>query len=401
LSINSSVKPTLLYASPLPPRETGIADYSAAVVRGLEQYYDITLYTDSYEIRDERIAHLPVKRHGIDRVALREYDHRLYQIGNNPWHHGYIYEACLQEPDTVVLHETVLYYLFIGLYEGRPDFYERLFRFGGPEAVAAVKAMQKARAPLLQFAEPARVPLNRELFLSSNRFLVHSAYAEERIRAATCGNACVHRVGLAQEDLSPPAAVDRNALFARLGLPADALLVTSFGFVAPTKQNEAVCRAVSRLNESGTLPVCYVMVGAGDYVSRYTGERIKITGYVSNAEYDEILACSDLVFNLRYPTMGETSAALLHAMWTGVPCVVCDIGWFSELPDDTVLKLDTERPELMEERVYETLRLFQENREVFRRLGEAGAAYVRREHSVAAVAERIRRCLNLRCAENR
>ena len=60
----------------------------------------------------------------------------------------------------------------------------------------------------------------------------------------------------------------------------------------------------------------------------------------------------DLVFNLRYPTNGETSAALIQAMGLEKPCVVTDIGWFSEIPDDAVIKVPFD---IMPERLIETI----------------------------------------------
>jgi glycosyltransferase involved in cell wall biosynthesis len=91
--------------------------------------------------------------------------------------------------------------------------------------------------------------------------------------------------------------------------------------------------------------------------------------------------------------MGETSIALLHAMWAGKPCVVSNLAWFAELPDDILLKLDAHRPELMAEQVYEAIGLFVANRALFQRAGAAGRAYVQREHTPEHVAEIIFRIL--------
>ena len=43
--------------------------------------------------------------------------------------------------------------------------------------------------------------------------------------------------------------------------------------------------------------------------------------------------------NLRYPYNGESSATLIQCMAMRKPCVVTDIGWFSELPDNCVIKM--------------------------------------------------------------
>ena len=47
-----------------------------------------------------------------------------------------------------------------------------------------------------------------------------------------------------------------------------------------------------------------------------------------------LMAACDVLVNLRYPTMGETSGSVIRALSLGKPLVVSDVGWFSELPDD-------------------------------------------------------------------
>jgi hypothetical protein len=60
---------------------------------------------------------------------------------------------------------------------------------------------------------------------------------------------------------------------------------------------------------------------------------------VDEASLDEAVAASDMVFNLRYPTIGEASGTQLRIWNNAAPSVVTDDGWFSSLADDTVLKI--------------------------------------------------------------
>src|SRR5215467_10767542 len=144
-------KPTLLYASPLPPQRTGIAIYSRWLIEALADFFEITLYTDCSDISDSYLAQFRVLRHGRDRVDFGVFDYRLYQIGNNPWFHSYIYEACLLYPGWILLHEFVLYFLVIGLYRDRPDFYRRIFGIGGAPAIAALRNIARNGIDPFQF----------------------------------------------------------------------------------------------------------------------------------------------------------------------------------------------------------------------------------------------------------
>ena len=383
-------KPSLLHASPFPPQESGISDYSVALTLALSEHFDITLYSDPSPISDPRLARFPVVRHGVDEIQFDRYEHRLYQIGNQPWFHGYIYEACLMHPGLVVLHEPVLYYLTVGIYRDRPDFYSRLFRIGGPVAVSIIKRQLKEGRDLLQFREPHTLPLNRELLESGNDIMVHSERSGREVTDAAGPGLRVHKINHLLISPSFIPTRSRQEVFGELGIPPDATVIASFGHVAPTKLNHVVCRVVRRLNEARPDGVYYLIVGPGNYIDPYLGKYVKMTGYISIDQFEEYLECCDLVVNLRYPSMGETSGALIRAMQAGKPCIVTDIGWFSELPDDAVLKLDVDRGDgLIERQLYEALDIFMDHPEPFVRMAEVGAEYARTQHAPARVAAEI------------
>ena len=95
-----------------------------------------------------------------------------------------------------------------------------------------------------------------------------------------------------------------------------------------------------------------------------------------------LMAACDVLVNLRYPTMGETSGSVIRALTLGKALVVSDVGWFSELPDDAVLKVPVDELEV------DILRAAIEvAADHGRELGEAGRAYVQREHDLGRVAD--------------
>ena len=51
-----------------------------------------------------------------------------------------------------------------------------------------------------------------------------------------------------------------------------------------------------------------------------------------------LMAACDVLVNLRSPTMGETSGAVIRGLSLGKPMLVSDVGWFAELPDDVALQ---------------------------------------------------------------
>ena len=96
----------------------------------------------------------------------------------------------------------------------------------------------------------------------------------------------------------------------------------------------------------------------------------------------KLMAACDVLVNLRYPTMGETSGSVIRALSLGRPLIVSDVGWFSELPDDVVLKVPVDEYEVATLEAALTLAV-----ERAQQLGDAARAYVAAEHSLPAVAE--------------
>ena len=95
-----------------------------------------------------------------------------------------------------------------------------------------------------------------------------------------------------------------------------------------------------------------------------------------------LMAACDVLVNLRYPTMGETSGSVIRALGLGKPLLVSDVGWFSELPDDVVLKIPVDEYEVVT--LDAALEFALEHGDA---LGAAARAYVEREHSLPKVAD--------------
>src|SRR5207253_4195073 len=53
----------------------------------------------------------------------------------------------------------------------------------------------------------------------------------------------------------------------------------------------------------------------------------------------DALQAADIVVNLRYPYLGESSWSLLEALFAGKPTIVWRHGYYDEFPDDVVRKV--------------------------------------------------------------
>src|SRR5437867_952506 len=108
--------PKLAYFSPLPPRPSGISDYSRELLPHLAHRADVHLYIDDYETTTEIAWNFPVRNYRDYpwRRTQDDYDFTLYHLGNSAMH-AYLYPYITRYPGVLVLHDWVLHHFLGGL----------------------------------------------------------------------------------------------------------------------------------------------------------------------------------------------------------------------------------------------------------------------------------------------
>src|SRR5438045_8722627 len=93
----------LAFFPPLPPANSGIADYSAAVLEHLDKSLEVETFT--------------AKPASFD---ASRFDICVYQLGNNPYH-GFVHEMAMDPPGAVVMHDAKLHHLIAALIINQTD----------------------------------------------------------------------------------------------------------------------------------------------------------------------------------------------------------------------------------------------------------------------------------------
>jgi len=345
------------YFSPLPPKKSGISEYSVYLLEALAEHAEIDVWIDGYTPSSKAILNqfkiIDYVQNPGHLAKLNEYDEVIYNIGNNPYYHSHIYDVFLKHNGIVILHDFVLYYLVTGylldLCHNPEMFLEELkFNHGEAGYKEGLEILHGDILPL-QYKHPEKWPLNKRLIDSAKGILVHSEYARNEVLKINPDANC-RVIGQIGPDPDSIALTEtrRNELREKYGIRQDEILLSSFGFVAPSKRIHLVIEALSKLD---SYPFKYLLVGEGDYVKNLVKkygltDKVVFTGYTTIEEFDDLIALSDIVINLRFPYMGETSASLIRALLLGKASVVSDIGWFSELPDDAVCKIPLDDNEI-------------------------------------------------------
>lgn len=338
-------KRRLAFVTPLPPEKSGIADYSLVLLPALSAHYDIEVIVSQPAVDSDWVnAHLPIRdSEWLVRHADR-YDRVVYNFGNSTFHAHML--ALLQRvPGVVILHDFFLSGLLAHLEctQAAPSVWKRaLYESHGYKAVAdRINADDIART-IWQY------PANLGVINQSLGIIVHSEHAVDLAKA-------YYGKMLAKEwqviplvrQMSAVGSVDRFRIRKSQGLPDDAFVVCTFGFVNASKLPDRLLDAWNK-SELAVNPRCFLFFVGENSDSRQgrelaakiekspSAERIQITGWTSPAAYADFLLLADLGVQLRTKSRGETSAAVLDCMNYGLPAIVNAHGSMAYLNRDTV-----------------------------------------------------------------
>ena len=348
------------FFSPLPPARSGIADYSEALAEALRPLVELEVFSGGHMAFEPERFDVPV-----------------YHVGNNGYH-GFVYETALRHPGVVAMHESNLHHLIADLTIKRGDWDAYLHECeyqGGAKALEFAQRVRKLEIG----PDYEGVPMTRRILESSRGVVVHSRFMQEELRTAKYnGPSAVipHGAWIPQ--------ADRNSFRHKLGLDELTPLTGVFGYLKPYKRIAESLRAFRRLVR---LAPNAKMILVGEPHPEFPIEsmirsmglsaNVRVLGFAPIEDFVGYLAACDIVLNLRFPTVGESSGTLLRSLGLGKAVMVSDIGSFAEFPDDICLKVPVGASE--EDLIFEYLNLLVSRPDVASELGRRAKAWVERE----------------------
>jgi glycosyltransferase involved in cell wall biosynthesis len=385
-----AVKPRLSIAlvTPLNPVPSGLADYSETLLPALAEHADVTVYSDcgtpSNSLIAERFIVRPVymlQRH------YAEHDLRLYQIGNSN-HHAGAFDMLRHLPGVVTLHEPFLHVGFRTISAVR---YERelAYELGYLSKADRLRWLaEEDREQLL-----AQAPLIGRVIDSSLSIIVHSQYARSRVQASLSRRGSLVEIAVIPQLMPLLPTGSAHEMRRQLDLPADRFTVGIIGGMAPAKEPYLILQAAAWV-QAAQRDLQFVFVGecppSYDLPNRAwqlgLSDQVRFLDRVEPlSQLHRVMLACDIILVLRRPTLGETSAIALRALAMGRPLIVRDVGWFSDLPSDAVVKLRS--ADGAEELAHEILALANAPEQCYQ-MGLAGRQYIQAECDVTAVARR-------------
>jgi glycosyltransferase involved in cell wall biosynthesis len=366
--------------SPLPPTRSDIARLTVHMLPHLARDAEVIVWCSDAEWKFESPAGATVRHYDWQRPPWREInqaDATFYQMGNDPRYHHAIWHLSQQHPGIVILHDLMMQHFFSGLvfHDGglnRRQYLELVERYHGIKGrVLAEKHVQG----LLSTEELSqRCPLTGAVTENALAVIVHSAAAYAALPEDLSVAFVPLCVGMPLPELNP-----------KPDAAADPYRLTVFGFLGPNRKLPLLLRALAmfpkrrrfRLDIFGTMEGQEKMQ---QLVCRLgLSESVTLHGFVTASELDAALRQTDLVVNLRDPSMGEASGSQLHLWQYALPALVTRRAWYATLPEDSVGFV---RPEHEIEDIQAHLANFLRDPESYRALGRNGRRHVSEHHSI-------------------
>lgn len=396
-----AIKHVIHWFSPLPPARTDIAEYTRRILPALSREAQVILWTDQTQWEHDLETYAEVRtfnpntfspqcladvRRALD-IPPHVTDSVFINIGNNWLFHAGLLTVAQRVPSVIILHDLVLQEMLLdSVRQGKLDrngylsaVEEAYGTIARSLAEEALTGNLQARTEILAFPGLELVTRNALGIIS------HSASADQFFHLKPSVDPLI---------LNLPFPCTKTVTARRL--QSGPVRLVQFGHIGPNR------RAVEILDTLGSLKdrieFRFDIIGQvwdAELLKRKVETNglqgiVHLHGYLPEAKLDELISEAHLVFNLRYPTMGEASGSQLR-IWSRAGCsVVSDHAWYGSLPNDTVLKIPVE-PDAEKASLQRILLDLSQDRSRFKSVGEAGLAWLQTKHDPSGYADEIYR----------
>lgn len=392
----------LHWVSPLPPQETDIAQYTRRILPALTERAEVVLWTDTlgWDKSLEDIAEVRVfdpfaplqmdlrRKLGEDTGGMTEAI--FLHIGNSWVFHSGILRLARSIPGVVVIHDLAIQEFLRDLvHNGRLDartYTSAMTEYHGAAGrVAAQHILNQGPTP----DQLDQMPMFEIALQNASAALCHTRSGFERVTASRM---------LPAYHAELPFLIDTEANATR-ALDGQFRLV-QFGHIGPNRRLDSILEALAQV--APDLDFVFDIFGKlwdQDHIVAKAAalgikKNLRFRGFAPEPELDAAISKAHLVFNLRYPTMGEASGSQLRIWNAAATAAVTDIGWYANIPDTCALKISFENEVSS---LAETLRRLNADRKICARIGAAGRERLLKYHTPDRYAEAIIDCA--RCTE--
>jgi glycosyltransferase involved in cell wall biosynthesis len=322
LPADQHTKPRIALLTPHPSGFSAIGKVVAECHHTFNKYFDIDYFYDygafHREVRPDYLSHVAntFEATHFNAKLYSEYDAVVYHIGNSDYHLDSI-KSALHLPGVVILHDTFL--------SGAFETLERAGYITKDRLNLEIKLNKLDKKHLGEYLT--------SIMNNQKAVITHSEYAATAVKNVLESKIPVKKVNLPVA--TPEKIEDTQSHGLQIGLA---------GIIADVKG----LAIIEQLASSELYRDCVINIFGFNFAKPEVMQQFKKWSHVkihpnpSDFEFQTKLAKLDVLINYRMEYRGETSLTALEAMRYGVPVVVKgDVGWYSEIPEGTVLKANT------------------------------------------------------------
>lgn len=345
MNYNLNVRQRIAMVTPWPPQKTGIANYVYKIVLELKKYVDIDVFVDT----KTNSLNQYIKQEAVELIEMNQlkklstqYDHVIYQLGNNSEFHKNIYELALEIPGIIEIHDYIMHpFMQHAFYmNGEKARYKEALEFyaGGKEHYIDIENQ-------ITYPDLYKYPMCHYIASKSKGTIVHSQWIKKQIDNLDNIYIIPHpsfEININKNKFN------RIKYCERYNIEENEYIIACMGFVNKNKRPDIVIQAISNLRNQG-YPIKLVFLGEAGALRKELEKQAEklnvkdnmiITGFLDDQDYYEGLYHSDIVVNLRWPSMGESSGPLCEAFKYGKAVIVSNMNQYKEYPDDICWKVD-------------------------------------------------------------
>jgi len=369
-------------------RNSAIGAFSAAIVQQLSRMAEVYIYASDLQdpsnawFHCEHLCLLPKLDLSTLSERLRKYDIVVYNLGDNLDFHRDIFRMSRQVPGIVILHDLVMHHFFSGYYlkyKRDPEGYVRELEYahGAPGRELGLKIIHGEIEGIWEDRLMLDYHMAKAAISQAYGVVVHSQYAKHAL--AEFATVPVIQIHFPLFGVSERVEQQKPRISKR---DQGKLHLLTYGML---NRNKMVGEVIQAIGESRYLREHVAYTVLGNSIQSEAERLIKLIrdyklhdqvelllGWRPEEELYANIVSADIIINLRNPHFGETSSVLHESMAMGKPTIVWKHGYYDEVPDDAVAKVDSLST------LQTTIERLCQDTEYRRGLGERAEAYARK-----------------------
>ena len=385
---NSDKKFKIAIVTPWPNQRTGIANYASNIFPFLKRYFDVDLFIDN--LNEEVDKGEVFNYYDLTELPSRvdDYDEILYQIGNNMEFHKNAFKMLTECKGIAEIHDFDLSSFFYNSYflGGDKKLMRDALRLGyGSEAINFIDSVENQRQVF-----DGRYKMSDSVAAYADAVLFHNKWSALECRSHSKKYVVPH----ACFDYGEADEKTIEDIKKRINYSDSDVIIGMFGFINRNKRYNILVKAFKKLKSKNAKLVFWGNDPNGDLADLLKKEgltgKVYIMGYMDSKEYRAGVKITDIVVNMRYPSMGESSGTLCEALSAGKPTIVTGINQYLEFPDEVCWKLPC-NPNNEPKEVFTLFRMLEEltsSKELRKTLGNNAKEYARNVLSSELMAEK-------------